>query len=283
MALIGTLASSSTAIVNNGVAARYDVSFVNNNTSAEVVYLLVANSGGSQYAIKTLSLAAGANASVVGIYVDGADVLYAYATDASQVAYRVTPSSPPTPSGVQVLTSTGAVQSSGAYPSMGTRRLPLLLGRNNDLTVLTATSAANKFQALGTVGTSTYLLGEGAQNNTKTDYWLSEYVLPPEYVAGANLTLTVNVQRVVASGTTLTTTIDCEVWLMGKDALAGSDVCATTVITYTATTATDEPFTITGTTLSPNDRLLIRLTAVATEADNAGTCKNQINSVRIAS
>jgi len=160
-------------------------------------------------------------------------------------------------------------------------RFLIAQGLNSDYTVLTATSAAGKFQLAGAVGTATNLLGEGAQNNTKTDIVLYEFVLPPDYIAAANVTLTANVQRVVAGGTTLTTTIDCETWKIADDGTAGSDICATAVTSFTNTTAGDKAFTITGTTLSPGDRLLFRLTGVATEADNAGTVKVQINSVRV--
>lgn len=160
-------------------------------------------------------------------------------------------------------------------------RLDLTGSRKGDLTVVTATAADTVWAALGTVGTSNYLESTTAQNATKTAVGIFEVILPASYRATRNLSLKVNCHRVVASGTTLTSTIDAEVWKMADDGTAGSDICATTVVTFTDTTATDNAFTITGTSLVPGDRLLIRITGSVTEGGNAGTIKVRLNSVRL--
>ena len=160
-------------------------------------------------------------------------------------------------------------------------RIPLFTGRNSSYTSLDATGSASLWKFAGTVGTATNLQTAGAQNNTKTGVGLWEFVVPNFYKAAANLTLTANVQRVVASGTSLTTKIDAEVFLMGDDGTAGSDICATAEITFTDTSAADKTFTITGTSLTAGARLLIRMTGTATEGGNAGTVVTQLNSLRI--
>lgn len=153
--------------------------------------------------------------------------------------------------------------------------------RNGDGTVMDATGAASKFRIVATPGTSLVVQTEAAQNNTKTDVALFEVQVPDGYARGANLTLTTNVQRVVASGTTLTTSFDVEAWKLADDGTGTSDICATAVQAYTNTAAADLTWTLTGTTLTPGDRLLVRITGVATEGGNAGTVRGQLNSVRL--
>jgi hypothetical protein len=62
---------------------------------------------------------------------------------------------------------------------------------------------------------------------------------------------------------------------------AGADICATNAQAI-ATTAADKSFTLTGTSLSPGDRLTIKITTSVAEGGNTGTATGQINSVRLA-
>lgn len=217
-----------------------------------------------------------ASANVTGNVLGGATDKWAFfgGTPAAQPANTV--------DARHALVTLGLIASGGnGIASASPVRVPLFDFRNNDYTVTDTTGGAGKFSLEGAVGTATFLQGEAAQNNTKTDIVLAEVVLPPDYIAAQDVTLTVNVQRVVAAGTTLTTKIDASAYLMADDGTAGADICATAEITFTETTGTDEAFTITGTTLTPGCRLLVKLTGTATEADNAGTVLVQINSVRV--
>lgn len=277
----GQLAASSTLILGaaTGTPQRWvDVLLYNRNTTAEATVVSVTNADGTNSILAGVSLPAGAPMHLKGICLSGSDAIYGYTTTAAKVDYRVQPSG----FGMEVYTATGSQLTSQTPQAMGTRRLALVSGRNPDFTVLDGTGGAGLFSLEGTVGTDGYLLGEASQNTTKTDKVIFEVVLPPEYTAAANLSLLVNIQRVVAAGTSLTTTIDAEVWRIADDGTAGSDLCATSAITYTNTAAADKTFTITGTTLSPGDRIVVQLTAVATEGGDAGTVKAQINSVRLA-
>jgi hypothetical protein len=86
----------------------------------------------------------------------------------------------------------------------------LLSFKNADGTTLAASAAAGKFGISNTFGTATYLIGEAANTNTKTDDAVVEYVLPQTYIAGTNLTLTSNVS-VAGAGTPGTKTFQAKV------------------------------------------------------------------------
>lgn len=176
-----------------------------------------------------------------------------------------------------------AFQGAGALGSGAagqTVNLALMHGRNVDGTVLDATGGAGKHKIQSTPGTSESLQGEAAQNNTKTDNSQFEVALPASYVPGANLTVTINAQRNVSAGTTLTTTVVPLVYRLANDGTSGANLVTTAAAAVTGT-ATDFAFTATGTTLNPGDRVVVKLTSVATEGGNTGTVQNQINSVRL--
>jgi hypothetical protein len=178
------------------------------------------------------------------------------------------------------LVTLGLIASGGNGLSVA-RRVGLTTVKNADGTNLAAAASAAKFGLGVTIGTSELLSSEAAQNNTKTDTGIFEFVLPPEYIAAQNVTLTVNVQRVVAGGTTLTTSINAHIYKMADAGTMGADIGPNAAVVFTATVATDETFTITGTTLNPGDRLFISVVAIATEGGNTGTVVTQVNSIRL--
>lgn len=169
----------------------------------------------------------------------------------------------------------GASQSIGANGLVPTA-LSLMLMRTATGLVMTATPGAGVFGISVTPGTSLVLTGETATSGTKTDKAIAEYVLPENYVAGQDITVTVSAKQ---TGTATVKTIDCEAWEMASVGTAGTDLCATAVQSITTSNA-DYAFTITGTNLSPGDRVMIQLTSVSTEAA-AGNTNAAINSVRI--
>lgn len=165
---------------------------------------------------------------------------------------------------------------SGALP--GTVKLPLMLGRTNTGLVLDATGGAGLFKVGLTPGMGLNLVGEAAQNTTKTDYVVWEFQLPPTYKAGSNLTASINASHVEADGTTLTNKIDVEAWEQGAGGTHGSDICATA---EQAIGVTALEFTLTGTALVPGDVIVLRIKSTATEGGNTGTTTNYVNSVSI--
>lgn len=179
----------------------------------------------------------------------------------------------------QWLVWNGTAWQSGS--SLGTARVPLPSLRNaNGGSLVTTSPGATDFTLTQTFGTSSYLAGHAAQNNTKTDDAILEFVLPPSYVAGTNLTLTVNGRYVVSAGTTITATVDADARVMTDSGGYGSDLNATAAIALT-TTAGNKAFTITGTTLNPGDRIQIKITTSVQEAGNTGTATAQVNSVKL--
>lgn len=160
--------------------------------------------------------------------------------------------------------------------------LPLFSARSDNGTVLDAAGATGNFKVVGTVGTSLYLQGQDAQNNTKTDAAVYEFTLPSTYVAGVSPTLIVNAHYAVVSGagTAGTKTIDAFAYEIASAGTAGSDLVTTSVQTLT-TSAADYSFVITGTGLKAGERLQIRLLGAIQETANGGAFATRINSVRL--
>lgn len=131
-----------------------------------------------------------------------------------------------------------------------------------------------------TLGTSFSLVTEAANGNTKADSALFEYILPPGYVAGQNVTVTINAGYTLGSGVLTTKTVGLAAYRTAKDGTQAASICATAAQTFTAAGATDYAFTLTGATLSPGDRLILQPTITLTET-SAHNVTGNINSVRV--
>lgn len=158
--------------------------------------------------------------------------------------------------------------------------MPLMLGRTDTGLTMTASAGAGVFGISNTTGTSLVLTGEAAQNNTKTDNVLWEYVLPQSYTAGKAITVTVNAKHTESAGTTLTNTVQAKAYAIASAGTSGSDLIGAAAQAITGSAA-DYTFTIPGTSRNPGDRLLVKIIAVATEAGNTGTTIDSIDSVRL--
>lgn len=151
--------------------------------------------------------------------------------------------------------------------------------KNSDGTTLAASAASGKFGLSLTAGTSEYLVSEAANSSTKTDVALAEFVLPATYNAGTNVTVTVNCNYVLGSGTVGTHTLAAAAYLNTAAGTQGSNLIATTAQTVPSSAGT-VMFTITGTSLVPGSRLTLTLTGVI--QDTAGSnITSQINSVSL--
>lgn len=156
--------------------------------------------------------------------------------------------------------------------------LPMLGWKNAAGTNLAAAASAGEFGMTITLGTGSYLIGEAANTNTKTDDAIAEFVLPPTYIAGQNLTVTVNAQ-IAGAGTPGTKTVQIKAYRVASNGTQGSNIGPGSASAITAGGA-DVPFTITGTTLNPGDRVMLELEVVLQET--GGTNINaQVNSVRV--
>ena len=165
---------------------------------------------------------------------------------------------------------------SGITPTMP---VSVQAGFNDNGTVLDATGAAGNFKIVSTPGTSVLLQGVDAQNNTKTDAVCFIVSLPEEYIAGRNINLAFY-SLTTGTGTAGTRTIDAQAYLLAADGTGTVDLVATAVQNITGTGATYD-FTVTGTSLSPRNLLMVRAVTVVQETANVNPLAGRINSLTI--
>lgn len=176
----------------------------------------------------------------------------------------------------------GTFISTGATPAANgliETALPFFGFKNSDGTTLAATASAGKFGLSLTAGTSEFLLSEAANSNTKTDIAAIEQVLPANYVAGQNVTITAHTRYTLGGGTVGTHTLAAAAYLNAADGTQGATLIATAAQTV-PTTDGAVAFTITGTTLLPGSRLTLTFTLVIQDT-GASNITAQINSVTI--
>lgn len=152
--------------------------------------------------------------------------------------------------------------------------------KNVDGTVLTASASSTHFGLSITLGTSFALSGTTSNNSTATNDAIVELVLPPWYIAGQNLTVTVNAAiNTAGSPTYATKTAQILAYKTASDGTQGSDIGPGSASAITVAGA-DITFTITGTTLNPGDRLTLKLETILHDT-GAVACNTLINSVRV--
>ena len=163
----------------------------------------------------------------------------------------------------------------------GVRRLPLTGARDVTGMMPTVAAQAGIFGLTFTPGTAEYLVSEAANNNTKTDVICFEHVLSDSYAAGTALAVVANAHYVIGSGTLSVKTLACAVYKLADDDTEGSTIETTSAQTITGSAA-DYTFAVTGTTLNPGDRVVVKLTMVLTETASSNVT-GRINSVRLTS
>ena len=167
----------------------------------------------------------------------------------------------------------GTSSTTGIFPA----QQKLIEFKNSDGTTLAASASAGKFGLSITAGTSMYLLSEAANSNTKTDVAGYEYVVPSSYIPGSNITVTVNCNYTLGSGTVGTHTLAAAAYLTTSAGVQGSTLIATAAQTVPATAGT-VTFTITGGTLVAGSRLWLTFTGVIQDTGGSNITA-QINSV----
>lgn len=132
-----------------------------------------------------------------------------------------------------------------------------------DGAALGITEAAGDFYLV--LGTNTIgLKGETANNETEASIGYVQFILPPEYVAGGDVTFRMTCS-IAGAGTNNGSTIDISAYKFASGAV-GSDICATAAQTFAAkATYYNKDFSITATSLSPGDCLIIKITASVIE------------------
>jgi hypothetical protein len=162
----------------------------------------------------------------------------------------------------------------------------LTLVRNLNGTVVDATGGAGKFSVsttatFGSPATLT-LKSEDTQNTTKTDVGEFEFRLPPEYVAGAAVTVNVtcNVTGSGTLGSTHSVTVDA--FKLAADGTAGSNIGPAAQTTLATGSAATLSFTVTPTGLVAGDKLLIQVQTSISESGNASPINANITALDVA-
>lgn len=166
-----------------------------------------------------------------------------------------------------------------ASNGMGPTQLKLLDGKNADGTGLSATPAAGNFTPSVTFGTSEALVGEDANNNTKTDTVWYEYVLPPNYISGEDITVRVHALYTTA-GTVGTHTLAVLAHASSANGAQGANLVATSAATLTTSDAAYD-FVITGTSLGAGLHIVIGIRTAIQETAAGGAIYSSINSVTL--
>lgn len=175
---------------------------------------------------------------------------------------------------------TAANRTSNNANGLASTALPLTEGKNSDGSVLAAAASSGKFGITTTIGTSEVLSGEVANNNTKTDTVMFEKILPPNYVAGQDITLTVDARIIIGAGTAGSTkSLTATAYKKAADGTEGANLIATAAATLTNSIVGDA-FVITGTTLNPGDNLIIKL-VVALQETASSAINAEIESVTL--
>lgn len=159
--------------------------------------------------------------------------------------------------------------------------ISLLTCRNASGSAIVASSqASGNFLISVSLGTSLALVGEATESATSTDTAICEFVLPPWYVAGQDLTLTVNAKYAAASGTPGTCTVAAAAYLGAKAGTMGATLIATAAKAL-STSAADYAFVITGASLVPGAYLVLSVTTAIQETGGVGTVTGSVLSLRI--
>jgi hypothetical protein len=138
-------------------------------------------------------------------------------------------------------------------------QLPLADAKNANGTAITNATSAGAFALSWGSGTVNRLVSENANNSTITDTVGWEFVLPPTYVAGSNITVMVWCYYVLGSGTIGAHTLKASAYTPASPGGALSSNLIATVPQSISTSSGWLNFTITGTTLAPGARMLLLL------------------------
>ena len=182
--------------------------------------------------------------------------------------------------GAVVAAAGNSARNSNGLPTSGLRMILSSVKTVAGVPV-TAAAQANILGITFTPGTSEFLLTEAANNNTKTDVGCFEYDLPQAYVAGTNITVTTNTVANLNGGTAGTQTIAVACYRCPGDGTTSANLIATAAQNVPPTTAANQTFTITGTTLLPGDRIILKVTMVNQETAAGGGIVQNINAIKL--
>lgn len=138
--------------------------------------------------------------------------------------------------------------------------------------MMTGSASGTNFGLTYTPGTGTYLVGTATSSGSTSDVTAFDVVLPPNYVAGTNITVKAACYYTTSSGTASVETMTLAAYLNNVTAgTQGSNVVTTAAQSCPVTTAAQQTFTIPGTGLVPGSYLTLTLTANVTNSSGAST------------
>lgn len=137
---------------------------------------------------------------------------------------------------------------------------------------MTGSASGTNFGLVYTPGTQANLTGTATSSNSTSDVASYDLVLPPNYVAGSNITLKVACSYTDSSGAATVHTMAAAAYLNNTTAgTQGSSLIATSAQVCPITTAAFQTFTITGATLVPGSYLTLTFSAAVTNGSGAST------------
>lgn len=135
----------------------------------------------------------------------------------------------------------------------------------------TASASGTNFGLTYTPGTTAVLVGTATSSSTTGDTAAIDFVLPPNYIAGTNITVSVGCYYTNGSSTASTHTMAAAAYLNTNAGLQGTTLIATAAQTCPLTTSALQTFTITGTTLVPGSYLSLTFTAAVINGGGIST------------
>ncbi len=164
---------------------------------------------------------------------------------------------------------TGGTQS--ATTGLISTTMPMTGMRTAAGLMMTASASGTNFGLTYTPGTTAILVGTATSSSSTADVAALDFVLPPNYIAGTNITLSVGCYYTNASSTASVHTMAAAAYLNTAAGLQGSTLIATGAQTCPITTSALQTFTITGATLVPGSYLTLTFSAAVTNGAGAST------------
>lgn len=159
------------------------------------------------------------------------------------------------------------------------QRIPLTLCRHSDGSSLTNSPSGTNFAAVVSLGTNMFIRGGTASNSTVTSVGLFETTLPNSYVAGSNLTVTVNAEWENTGTAGATKLVSVAVHSINDNGTTSANLVSTAPAEFSATAA-DYSFLADGSQLVVGSRIVLQITTQLQEA-GGGTIFSRISSVKV--
>ena len=159
------------------------------------------------------------------------------------------------------------------------QRIPITSCRHSDGSSLNNSPAGANFAAVVSLGTNVYIRGGNISNSTVISVGLFETILPNSYVAGSNLTVTVNTEWDGGGTAGATKLVSVAVYSLNDSGTTSANLVSTAPAEFTATAA-DYTFLADGSQLVVGSRIALQITTQLQES-GGGVIWSRINSVKV--